>query len=145
MSTRMQGRVSVGPTPSPDLAAATTAEGILVANQKVSIGYDGTLVQNATLNIPVGSDIIDIIVDVTTAYNSATSATFSAGTSSGDTTYASGVNAKTGGRTRPAFTAAQVAAMQNITNGTITFTVTSVGQPTAGAAIITVLYEPAAN
>ena len=141
MSTRMQGRISVGNTPTPDV----TGEGVLLARQSATIGFDATLVQTATFNIPIGSNIVDVLFDVTTAYDSATSATAALGTASGGTTYASGVSAKTGGRTRPTFTAAQVAALIGIASSTVVATVTSVGQPTAGAVRVTLVYEPAAN
>jgi hypothetical protein len=51
------------------------------------------------------------------------------------------VNAKTAGRTRPTFSAAQLAAMDDIgTSTTVYATVTSVGQPTAGQVRVTVVY-----
>jgi hypothetical protein len=115
--------------------------GLAVLSQTVLINYDATLVQNASVNLPYNSQIVDVIVDVLTAYNSATSATVSVGTSSGDTTYASGVSAKTAGRALPTFTAAQLAAMANTgTVGPVVATVTSVGQPTAGQVRVTYRY-----
>lgn len=54
---------------------------------------------------------------------------------------AGAVDAKTVGRVRPTFTAAQLAAMDDIDGNTSVYaTVTSVGQPTAGSARVTVLY-----
>ena len=115
--------------------------GFAVLSQTVLIDFDATLVQNATTNLPAGSQIVQTIVDVLTQYNSATSATVSVGVSTGATTYASGVNAKTGVRVLPTQTAAQLAAMANIgTNTTVVATVTSVGQPTAGQVRVTYLY-----
>jgi hypothetical protein len=115
--------------------------GLAVLSQTVLINFDATLVQDATVNMPAGSQIVQTIVDVLTQYNSATSATLSIGTSTGATTYASGVNAKTGVRVLPTQTAAQLAAMANIgTTTTVTATVTSVGQPTAGQVRVTYLY-----
>jgi hypothetical protein len=137
----MQGKLTTGATPSP----SATGEGAFVCRQKVTIPFDATLVQNGTLNIPVGSDIVDILVDNDTVFNSATSATVSVGVSTGDTTYASGVSAKAAGRVRPTFTSAQVAALRNIASGTLVATVTSVGQPAAGSITVTILYEPANN
>ena len=141
MSTRMQGKMTTGPGSAP----GATGEGAFIARQSKVIGFDADLVQDATFNIPAGSDIVDILFDVTTAFDSATSATASVGTASGGTTYASGVNAKTAGRTRPSFTGAQVAALQDIASSTVVATVTSVGQPTAGSVRVTILYEPADN
>ena len=114
---------------------------LAVLSQTVLIDFDATLVQNGTVYLPYDSQIVDIIVDVLTQYNSATSATVSVGTASGGTQYASGVNAKTGIRVLPTFTAAQLAAMDDIgTNGTVVATVTSVGQPTAGQVRVTYCY-----
>lgn len=115
--------------------------GLAVLSQTVLINFDATLVQNATVYLPYESQIVDVLVDVLTQYNSATSATVSVGTASGGTQYASGVNAKTGVRVRPTFTAAQLAAMADTeSNGAVVATVTSVGQPTAGQVRVTYLY-----
>jgi len=133
-----------GPLASGDINAGKTGGpnlGLAVLSQTVLIDFDATLVQNATVYLPYGSQIVQTIVDVLTQYNSATSATVSIGTSSGATTYASGVNAKTGVRVLPTQTAAQLAAMDDIgTSGTVVATVTSVGQPTAGQVRVTYLY-----
>ena len=133
-----------GPLASGDINAGKTGGpniGLVVLSQTVLINFDATLVQNGTVYLPYDSQIVDIVVDVLTAYNSATTATLTVGTASAGTTYASGVNAKTAGRVRPTFTAAQLAAMDDIdTNGTVVATVTSVGQPTAGQVRVTYLY-----
>jgi len=133
-----------GPLASGDINAGKTGGpniGLAVLSQTVLINFDATLVQNGTVYLPYDSQIVDIVVDVLTAYNSATTATLTVGTASAGTTYASGVNAKTAGRVRPTFTAAQLAAMDDIdTNGTVVATVTSVGQPTAGQVRVTYLY-----
>jgi len=133
-----------GPLASGDKNAGVTGGpniGLAVLSQTVLINFDATLVQNGTVYLPNDSQIVDILVDVLTLYNSATSATLSVGTSSGATTYASGVNVKTGVRVLPTFTAVQLAAMDDIdTNGTVVATVTSVGQPTAGQVRVTYRY-----
>lgn len=133
-----------GPLASGDKNAGVSGGpniGLAVLSQTVLINFDATLVQNGTVYLPNDSQITDILVDVLTLYNSATSATLSVGTSSGATTYASGVNVKTGVRVLPTFTAAQLAAMDDIdTNGTVVATVTSVGQPTAGQVRVTYHY-----
>jgi len=133
-----------GPLASGDINAGKAGGpniGLAVLSQTVLIDFDATLVQNGTVYLPFGSQIVNVIVDVLTQYDSATSATVSVGTASGGTQYASGVNAKTGVRVLPTFTAAQLAAMDNIgTNGTVVATVTSVGQPTVGQVRVTYLY-----
>lgn len=133
-----------GPLASGDINAGKTGGpniGLAVLSQTVLIDFDATLVQNATVYLPYGSQILNIVCDVLTAYNSATSATLTVGTASAGTTYASGVNAKTAARTTPTFTAAQLTSMANIGNtGPVVATVTSVGQPTAGQVRVTYLY-----
>jgi hypothetical protein len=115
--------------------------GLVTLSQTALIDFDATLVQNATFNIPASSQIVDFYVDVLTAYDSATSATLSAGTASGGTQYLSAVSVKTAARRPNAFSAAQLAAMDNVgTNRTVVATVTSVGQPTAGQVRVTMLY-----
>jgi hypothetical protein len=115
--------------------------GLVALSQTALINFDATLVQNATFNIPAGSQIVDFYVDVLTVYNSATSATVSAGTASGGTEYLSAISAKTAARRPNAFSAAQLAAMDDVgTNRTVVATVTSVGQPTAGQVRVTMLY-----
>lgn len=115
--------------------------GLVTLSQTALIDFDATLVQNATFNIPASSQIVDFYVDVLTAYDSATSATLSAGTASGGTQYLSGVSVKTAARRPNAFSAAQLAAMDNVgTNRTVVATVTSVGQPTTGQVRVTMLY-----
>lgn len=115
--------------------------GFVTLSQTALINFDATLVQNATFNIPASSQIVDFYVDVLTAYDSATSATLSAGTASGGTQYLSAVSVKTAARRPNAFSAAQLAAMDDVgTNRAVVATVTSVGQPTAGQVRVTMLY-----
>ena len=120
--------------------------GYAVLSQVLPIVYGGTLVQDYTFYLPANSQIIDFYADVTTAYNSATSATLSAGITSGGTEYASGVSVKTAGRRAPTYTSTQVGNMASIgTNTTLVATVTSVGQPSAGAGYIRVMYVQTAG
>jgi hypothetical protein len=109
--------------------------------QTAVINFNATLVQNATFNVPTNSQIVDFYVDVLTAFDSATSATLSAGTTSGGTQYLSAINVKTAARRPNAFSAAQLAAMDDVgSNRQVVATVTSVGQPTAGQVRVTLLY-----
>jgi len=115
--------------------------GLVQLVQTGAITFGDTLVQSVTFNLPVGSQIVDIIVDALTGYDSGTSATLSAGTAPGGTQYVSGVNVKTTGRKSNGYSAAQLSAMSAIgTNATLAVTVTSVGQPTAGSVFVTVEY-----
>ena len=133
-----------GPLASGDINAGKTGGpniGLAVLSQTVLIDFDATLVQNKTTYLPFGSQIVDVIVDELVAFNSATSATLSVGTTSGGTEYVSGVNVKTTGRKSNSYSAAQLAAMDNIgSTGTVVATVTSVGQPTTGQVRVTYLY-----
>lgn len=115
--------------------------GFVTLSQTVLINFDATLVQNATFNIPASSQIVDFYVDVLTAYDSATSALLSAGTASGGTEYLSAISVKTAARRPNAFSAAQLAAMDDVgTNRAVVATVTSVGQPTTGQVRVTMSY-----
>lgn len=137
----MTGTKQAGETNGPNM-------GYTVLQQTVTLAQDGTNAVSATAYLPPGSKIIDIIVDVLTAFNSATSAVLSVGETAGGTEYASSVNAKTAGRTRPTFTAAQLAAMNNMTvlgvadptPAPVVTTITPTGATTAGFVEVTVLY-----
>lgn len=141
MSSRFQGRLTVGPDASP----RTTGEGIVPVRQYATVSRDATLVQTVTFEIPVGSIITDVFGDVTTAYDSATSATLTVGSAAGGSQYAGSINAKTAGRNTAALTAAQVTAGNGIASSTVYATVTSVGQPTVGAVRVMIEYLPANN
>ena len=89
------------------------------------------------------------MVDVLTAFDSATSAVLSVGTSAGGTQYASTVDVKTAtGRIRPTFTAAQLAAMESVsvlgvaapTTAPVVVTITPTGATTAGYVQVTLVY-----
>ena len=137
MATYMQGALKAGEGPS----EVSTGVGSAVFTQTGANSGVSGLTQDITFVLPKNSQIISIIPDVLTAYDSATSATLSAGTASGGTQYVSGVNAKTAGRATPALSAAQLLAMANITtNTTLVVTITSVGQPTAGLVRVTLQY-----
>ena len=133
-----------GPLASGDKAAGITGGpniGLATLSQTVVQNFDATLVQDSTFYLPPNSIITAIVVDVLTAFNSATSATVSAGTATGGTQYMSSVNGKTAGRAAPTLSAAQLLAMSDITtNTTLVVTTTSVGQPTAGKLFIRVEY-----
>jgi len=127
--------------------------GTTTLTQQVPFTFDATLVQSVTFYIPSASKILNIVVDVITAYDSATSATLTVGKAAAGTQYASGVNVKTTARTTPTFTTTQLTNMQstpidvtsqtagnNGASSAIVVTVTSVGQPTAGTGFLTLVY-----
>ncbi|UOF80359.1 hypothetical protein [Caudoviricetes sp.] len=135
------GTLKTGETNGPNL-------GYAVLEQETSITQNSTTAVSSTLYIPVGSKIVDIIVDVLTAFNSATSAVLSVGTAAAGTQYAGSVDAKTAGRVRPTFTAAQLAAMSNVsvlgvaapTPAPVVVTVTPTGATSAGYLRVTIVY-----
>lgn len=135
------GTLKTGETNGPNL-------GLAVLEQETSITQNSTTAVSSTLYIPVGSKIINILVDVLTAFNSGTSAVLSVGITAGGTEYASGVDVKTAGRVRPTFTAAQLAAMSNVTvlgvaaptTAPVVVTVTPTGATSAGYVRVTLVY-----
>lgn len=139
MSTYMQGALKTGDGFSEEPSGRGV--GTAVMSQTALINFDADLVQEAVFVLPIGGQMVDIIVDVLDAYNSLTSATLTVGSASGGTQYAGAVDAKTEGRVRPTFSAAQLAAMDDIgSNISVYATVTSDGQPTEGSVRVTVLY-----
>jgi hypothetical protein len=135
------GTLKTGETNGPNL-------GFAVLEQETSITQNSTTAVSSTLYIPVGAKLIDIIVDTLTAFNSATTAVLSVGTAAAGTQYASGVDVKTAGRVRPTFTAAQLAAMSNVTvlgvaaptPAPVVVTVTPTGATSAGYVRVTLVY-----
>jgi hypothetical protein len=116
--------------------------GDLVLHKSTSLVQDGeATVDAATIKLPANSRIVDIVVDVTEAFDSATSATLTVGRTSAGTELASGVNAKTQGRVRPTFTTTQLTNMADIsTNTSVIASVAAVGATTEGAVTIHVFY-----
>jgi hypothetical protein len=129
--------------------------GFTVLRQTELVTFNTTLKSENIIYLPSGSNILNVAVDVITAFDSATSATLTIGKTSAGTDYVSGVNAKTAARTIPTFTAAQLLAMQSTPvdiSSSVTgeapcsilyTTITSVGQPTAGSVYVTIQYTQA--
>lgn len=137
MSTYMQGALKSGD----GFSEVGGAFGTAVFSQSKLINFDADLVQEAVFLLPLAGQMVDIIVDVLTEYDSLTSATLTVGSASAGTQYAGAVDVKTAGRVRPTFTAAQLAAMDDIgSNVSVYATITSDGQPSAGSVRVTVLY-----
>jgi len=115
-------------------------QGYCKLSQVTTLTQNSTNAVSKTLYIPAGSAITSFDVDVLTAFNSATSATLSIGTSAGATTYVGSVDVKTAGRASITYTAAQLAAMSNqtvtgtasLTPATVVVTITVVGATSAG-------------
>ena len=123
-------------------------QGFCKLSQITTLTQNSTTAVSKTMYIPVGSALTSFDVDVLTAYDSATSATLTIGTSAGATTYVGSVNAKTAGRASITYSAAQLAAMSNqtvtgtasLTPATVVVTITVVGATTAGYVNVTMNY-----
>ena len=143
------GPLMAGPQKDAGDPNAPYNQGFVKLSQIVTIPFNATLVSTALIYLPPGAQITSFDNDVLTAFNSATSATLTAGITAGATTYMGGVDVKAAtGRIAPTYTAAQLAAMsgQSVLGvaapipGQVYLTVTSVGQPTAGFVNVTVNY-----
>ena len=129
----MSGTVITGQTNGPN-------QGCARLKQVANLTQNSTNAVSATLYIPVGSRISSFDIDVLTAFNSATSATLTIGTTAGATTYVGSVDVKTAGRASITFTAAQLAAMAGMTvlgaaapvAAPVVITITPVGATSAG-------------
>ena len=140
-----------GPILSGDLQQGETNgpnQGFCRLSQFVTLTQNSTNAVSKTMYIPAGSAITSFDIDVLTAFDSATSATLTIGTSAGATTYVGSVNAKTAGRASITYTAAQLAAMSNqtvtgtasLTPAAVVVTITVVGATTAGYVNVTMNY-----
>lgn len=144
------GPLMAGPNKDPGDSNAPYNQGTAQLAQYVNIPVNtGGLKSEVEIWLPPGARISAFDIDVLTAFDSATSATFSAGITSGGTDYVSGVNVKAAtGRIAPTYTAAQLAAMsdQSVLGvaapipGQLFLTITSVGQPANGFVSVTVKY-----
>jgi hypothetical protein len=98
---------------------------------------------DGTITVPPNSKILDFLIDSTVLWT-ATTASLTVGTAAGGAQYVSGFDVKTVTRgPTAAFTAAQLAAMDNVGNNTtIAFRVASTGAHNVGTTKATVRYIP---
>lgn len=143
------GPLMAGPNKDPGDSTNPYNQGTTALSQFAAMPFNSSLLTEVILNVPPGCQISAFDVDVLTVYNSATSATFSAGSTSAGGQYVSGVNVKAAtGRISITYTAAQLAAMAGLTltggaapvAGPLFLDIVSVGVPTAGFVFITVKY-----
>jgi hypothetical protein len=99
-----------GPMQSGTVIDANSNVGQATLSQTVEFSSTSTSATNQTLYLPSGSQIVDIIADVTVAFNG-TSTVATVGSAAGGTQYAGSIALTATGRVRPTFTAAQLAAM----------------------------------
>ena len=137
--TAFDGPLQSGTQPAGSSTAANV--GNVVLSQTTTIAQNSTSAVSATITIPANSQILDIVADNTTAWDSAVTAVLTVGTAAAGTQYVTSVNAKTAGRVVYAPSAAQGLAMANVTTNTsIVCTVTPTGATTAGLTRVSVRY-----
>ena len=147
-ATHFSGPLVAGDKLTGDPSGYGPNQGYALLEQSVTLTQNSTNAVSSTFYVPAGCRLVDFLVDVLTTFDSATSATLSIGTAAAGTQYASGVNAKTAGRTRPTFTAAQLAKMNgesvlgvaDAVVPTVVATITPVGATTAGYVRVTAIY-----
>lgn len=140
-ATKFTGPVGTFTTLQTGASGSYSDLGFAVMAQSASIAQNGTNAVSSTIYVPQGSQLTDFNIDVTTAFDSATSATLTIGTTAAGTQYVGSINAKTAGRAAITYTAAQLAAMLNVgTNVGVVITVTPVGATTVGAVTVTAFY-----
>ena len=108
MGTYSQGSYTQGSTPT---ATRDVGYGLLV--KEVSIAAAGGASLDVAVHLPDGAQLVDVLLDTTTAHTSAT-ATIAGGTTVGGTDLLSATDIKAAGRVRPTFTAAQLAALRGL-------------------------------
>lgn len=145
--TSFSGPVIAGPRSSGNTAFPQGGnQGISELTQVVQLTQNGTNAVSATALVPRHSQLVDFIVDTTIAWNSATSAVLSIGTTAADTTYVNGLSVATGTRARPTYSTTQLAAMLDTGSvEVVTFTVTPTGATSAGTTFVTMQYRMTQN
>ena len=143
MATYMQGAIKSGDSPS-----ESTNVGYAVFSQTVLIDHiveagGGNDNVDASITLPVGSQIHNINVDTLTAWNSVTSASLTIGTTAGGAEFYDATDVKTAGREATTLTAADLALWDDVgTSNTLRIRVAQTGNTSAGQARVTVLYSP---
>jgi len=116
-------------------------QGLVVLSQVATLTQNSTTAVSHTFHVPANSQLVDIIADTSTAWDSGTSAVLTVGSAAAGTQYASGVDTTAAGRVRPTFTGAQLASMLDVGSTTaVVATITPTGATTAGTTTVTLLY-----
>lgn len=117
--------------------------GLAILSQTAVLAQNSTNNVSATFTLPPNSQIVDFLVDTTTAWNSAVSAGLTIGTAALGTQYVSSIDVKANTSPRAALapTTAQLAAMANIgSNTSVVATVAVSGATSAGSTRVTIRY-----
>ncbi len=132
-------------------------QGFVDLQQTVALTQNSTTPVDVTFYVPLGAKINSFLVDVLTAFNSASSAILSVGKTAGGTEYVSGVDVKAAaGRIAITYTAAQLAQMANVSvlgvaltpgnqNQQLVVRVTPTGATSAGYVRVTCVYSQLPN
>lgn len=114
--------------------------GVAVLTQAADLG----LTTSVACVLPAGAQILNIFIDVTTAFTA--SSIMSVGDGITTQTYVSNITSALAGRQTITFSAAQLSAMSNIGTTDVAVTVTMSGTTaTQGAGFITVVYAQKAS
>lgn len=115
--------------------------GHTVLKQTDTFGFADTGAFATEIVLPAGSQILDMFVDLTAAWN-ATADALEIGTASNADAYGDVADLQTTGRVTVTIDADQAGAIDDIgtADKTVYLKITSTGSPSAGAGIITVLY-----
>lgn len=122
---------------------ATANVGSTTLSQSGTVVYGANGSSTVIGYIPAGSQIIDVYVDVTTAFNAGTTNTFDIGDGSTANQFADALDVSSAARVLASSDVSQLGNFANTGTADIPFTVTynrSGSTPSAGAARVTVLY-----
>ena len=109
--------------------------GVVVLSQTADLA----LTTSAPIVLPAGSQILNIFIDVTTAFT--TSSTLAVGDGTTADKYVTAITTATAGRQAITFSAAQLTAISNIGTSDVAITITMAGTTAvAGAGFITISY-----
>lgn len=143
MATYFQGAVKSGSTPSEytSVGYALFAQTLLLDFTAESGGGSDNV--DGTITVPAGSQIVNIFADTLTAWDSATTASLTIGTSAGGAEFMDATDVKSAGRETTAPSAADLALWDDVgSTNTLYARVAQAGNTTAGQLRVTVIYAP---
>ena len=127
-------------------ALTATGYGVMSQSKEVTFAADGTETVIGTL--PANSQIVEIYVDVSTAFDAGTTNTLDLGDGTTADQYADALNVATAGRKRATSDVSQIGNLVDIGTSDVALTATynqTGTAATAGTAQVTVLYVPNNN
>jgi len=138
--TTFSGPLISGPKKDAD-ASGPANTGLAVLSQTLTLLQNGASAVSGTFVLPQNSQILDFLIDTTTAWNSTGTDTLTIGQSAAATEYVGGVSVKSTGRGAPTYTAAQLGNMASIgAHTSVVATVTPADAVTTGATRVTIRY-----